>query len=975
MKKKLLIAMIALLCIFMTLTAVLTALAMAKDEQPPSAAPNLALLADEAPPTFQTTIPKNILTPQILTNVTGPHNITSVEVIEDYIHITPGVTDPYYYPTDNFTAGRYVLYVYRATDCGNTTTQFFMGSFVSGPSDDTFMLETNVISDGQWQTYIFDTQELIDREVYDGKTAQFFRFDVLEAGYKLDENGEPYKEGTGGWAKEPIPDGATIDFKCVAFFDTLEEAQGFNIDQYNAKLAYEEEQKRLEEEEAKKNAWPEVQFKEMDVSDYDLSDGSLKYTYSDDKSTVTISYDVNGETRSYTIPNNKNLTSGGFAATDDLGRSMYSSETVGLYGDNGEHYVGLFYFLWQGEHGDSGIFDLQKIIDKAGVEAAGNTSCGLYGPAGAMHWFAEPLYGYYYAKDAWVQRKHAELLCNINIDFLYFDVTNGYTYRQNALQLMEILHQLNEEGYDAPQVVFYTNTNAEGVVRELYSNIYAKNLYPDTWFCINGKPVIIAPESANINDFFVTKQNQWPNEASKKNGWPWMDFEWPSRLYESSYDFDGAAISVSVAQHSGTVAFSDSSLYGNHTNRGRSFVNPDNIPHRNKNKFNRVLLDAYKAWQEDQSLTNQGLNFQAQWDRAIESEAMYVLVTGWNEWVAQRQNTDNGSIWFVDTSSMEFSRDTEMMRGGYFDNYYIQLAYNVQKLNGTAPIVVQDARKAINLTGSFDQWNDIAVTYNDPTGDTVARDAIGFGRTKYTNDTGRNDIVASKVASDSKNLHFYVETKDNITMFDTASSWMQLYVDVDSSAETGWYGYDYIINYQAKDKSTTTVAKYNGQNGVFSFESVGEVPFRAMNNQMMISVPLELLGIEGYKEICLQFKWADSTTVYDEMEDFYIDGDCAPLGRLNYVYQNYIPGVSEITYPGDETTAETTAPEEPATDAPSATDAVTEDAAAVTEDVSASATDAPAEDNGCASVASLSALSILGIISLGAVLTRKKRND
>ncbi len=972
MKKRLLVTLVALLCFAMICTAVFAMLSMARGEQSAESKLSFDLLADEEAPTFNTTIPKNILTPKMLTNVVGPNNIVSATVVEDYVHVVPGPTDPFYYPLANFPVGRYVVYVYRGNDCGNTTTQFFMGSFVAGPSDDSSMMETAVISDGQWHTHIFDAQELIDREHFDGKTAQYFRFDVLEAGYKLNEEGEAYKEESGSWAKEPIPDGATIDFKCVAFFDTLEEAEGFDIDQYNAKIAYE----LWLEEEAKKSQWPEVTFKNMDTTDYDLSDGSLKYTYSEDGSTVTITYDVNGETRSYTLPNNKNLTSGGFAATDDLNRSFYTSEEVGLYGDNGEHYVGLFYFLWQGEHGDSGIFDLQKIIDEVGVQAAGSTSCGKYGPVGAMHWFAEPLYGYYYAKDAWVQRKHAELLCNINIDFLYFDVTNGYSYLNNAIQLMEILHQLNEEGFDAPQVVFYTNTNPDSVVREVYNRIYSRNLYPDTWFCINGKPVIIAPESANINGFFTTKQNQWPNEASKTNGWPWMDFQWPSRLYRSSYDFDGAAISVSVAQHSGTVAFSDSSLYGNHTNRGRSFVNPEGVESKRKAAFERVLRAAYEAWESDESLTLQGLNFQAQWDRAIESEAMYVLVTGWNEWVAQRQDTKSDRIWFVDTSSMEFSRDTEMMRGGYFDNYYIQLAYNVQKLNGTAPIVVQDARKAINVTGAFDQWDGVTVTYNDPTGDTVNRDATGFGRTKYTNDTGRNDIVSAKVVSDSKNLHFYVETKDNITMFDTASSWMQLYVDIDSSAETGWYGYDFIINYQAKDHFTTTVAKYNGENGAYGFEVIGEVSYQVKGKQMMLTVPMEMVGIEGYKEICMQFKWADSKTSYDEMEDFYIDGDAAPLGRLNYVYQNYIPGVSQITYPSDETEAPTTdAPTEPATDAPVATDPVIDTPVATDPFSVDSDIPEPAIDNtGCGSVIALSAVAALAMMAMGVGILRKKED-
>ena len=625
----------------------------------------------------------------------------------------------------------------------------------------------------------------------------------------------------------------------------------------------------------------------------DLYEGTLKMETSADGATVTISYQVGEETVTYTVPNSYNYTMGGYAATDDLDRKMYTSADVGSYGSTGEHYVGLFYFLWQGEHGDSGIFDLQKIIDEVGVEAAGSTKCGKYGPVGAMHWFAEPLYGYYYANDQWVHRKHAELLTQANIDFLYFDVTNGYAYLHNAKKLMECLHELNEQGFDAPQVVFYTNSNAAGVIREVYNSIYKQEIYPDTWFCINGKPVIIGPMDANIDDFFTMKQNQWPNEQSKVNGWPWMDFQWPSRLYRSAYDFDGAAISVSIAQHSGTVAFSDSSLYNNHTNRGRSFW-------AEKRSNDTILQQRYDEWKADPTLTYQGLNFQAQFDRAIDTDAMYILVTGWNEWVAQRQNTNSDRIWFVDTSSMEFSRDSEMMRGGYFDNYYIQLAYNVQKAKGAAPVVVQDARNPIDVAGAFTQWDAVKFTYHDYKGDTAERNATGFGRTKYTNDTGRNDIVASKVTADTKNLYFYVETAEAITAYDNASSWMKLYVDIDSDGNTGWYGYDYIINNTVKADGTTTVAKYSGADGKYGFTDCGEVSFKLDGNKLMIAVPQELVGVkDAYKELCFQFKWADSDTSYDEMEDFYIDGDVAPLGRMNYVFQNYVPGMSEITYPWD----------------------------------------------------------------------------
>ena len=972
MKKSLLILTVTLLCLLMAGAVVFTALSLTGNTTPASGqAPSFEALADEEAPTFNTSTPVfvyDFTTDYLESTFANGHDVLHTR--EDGKYYTFNVTgnDPYFWletPAMKPVDAKYVAVMHRGNVNGKNIEFFFTRSDNGAMGQPGTTFQFPLTSTGDWSKAISPCTGWADAG--SNITFSIFRIDPL----------------AGGTVKD-----MSVDIEYIAFFATEEEAQQFDFAQYMAKLAWEEEQAKKEEEENAVVNWPDPEFKEMDTAGLDLSDGSLKYTYSDDKSTVTISYDVNGETRSFTVPNNKNMTSGGFAATDDLNRSLYTSETVGMYGSNGEHYVGLFYFLWHGEHGDSGVFDLQKIIDELGVKNAGNVSCGKYGPAGAMHWFAEPLYGYYYAKDAWVQRKHAELLCNANIDFLYFDVTNSFTYRHNALQLMEILHQLNEEGYDAPQVVFYTNTNSASVVRDLYSNIYAKNLYPDTWFRIDGKPVIVAEESANINDFFYIKANQWPNEASKVNGWPWMDFEWPQRVF---YDKNGeqGAINVSIAQHSGTVCFSHSSLYNNYHNRGRSFKISEDV--YNDKDLRRSYLD----WKEDPSLTNYGLNFQAQWDRAIESNAEFVLVTGWNEWVAQRQPTDNdkndpGWIYFVDTASMEFSRDAEMMRGGYFDNYYIQMIYNVQKLNGTAPTVVQDARKAINVTGGFEQWDGVTVTYNDPSGDTVKRDATGFGRVNYTNDTGRNDILASKVVSDSKNVYFYVETARDISMFDTNSSWMQLYIDVDSSAETGWYGYDYIVNYKAKDTFTTTVAKYNGTDGAFSFEAIGEISYRAKGNQMMISVPMELLGIEGYKEICMQFKWADSKTTYDEMEDFYIDGDCAPLGRLNYVYQNYIPGVSEITYPEveedtsetetvEEPTAEPT--EEPTTDSNEATsaeisveDTVPVESATLSEN-SVAETDAEKAASGCASVASLSALSILGIISLGAALTRKKRND
>ncbi len=650
--------------------------------------------------------------------------------------------------------------------------------------------------------------------------------------------------------------------------------------------------------------WPNPTFKDMETVPDDTYAGTLKYETSADGATVTISYELDGKPVSYTVPNQNNYLFGGYAGVDDLDRALADSDAVGAVKAEQERYVGLFYFLWHGAHdaaGTTGVArNLQAILD-------GTSKVG-YGIKDEQHWFAEPLYGYYFAGDTWVLRKHAELLTNAGVDFLFFDTTNNFTYSRTALKLMEILHELNEQGYDAPEVVFYTNYQAVARIGQIYTDIYAKEMYPDTWFCIDGKPVIIAPDihddtlpdGQKITDFYTVKSGNWPNASGgatiennfepNNNCWTWMDWHWPQRVYTDANGENGA-VNVSIAQHSGNGNFSTSTLHDFKFNRGRSFVSngqvSDDITYNSANRpFNMELLNSYKAAQADPTLSYQGLNFQEQFDFAIASSAKYILVTGWNEWVAGNQGDENDPG-FVDTASIEFSRDSEMMRGGYFDNYYMQLIGNIQRVKGTAPAIVQDNRKPINVTGEFDQWADIPVTYTDPVGDTANRNHRGYGEDgykTYTDKSGRNDIVATKVVSDTKNLYFYIETAESITKYDTESSWMQVYLNTDRDASTGWYGYDYIVNYKAKGDFETTVAKYSGTDGAYGFTEVGTISYRAKGNQMMLAVPQELLGIGDGEAIESEFKVADSRTLYDEMEDFYCDGDIAPLGRLNYIY-------------------------------------------------------------------------------------------
>ena len=613
---------------------------------------------------------------------------------------------------------------------------------------------------------------------------------------------------------------------------------------------------------------PETEPEPVYPSELDNYAGTPAYTVDGDRITVDgVSY-----------PNTKNMTNGITYGVDDLDRE--APLTGNAFAD-GERHVGLFYFLWMGEHGDNGILDMTKIFEEGGNEAKKGSYSG-WGPVGAMHFWGEPLYGYYYSSDKWVMRKHIEMLTLAEVDFLYLDTTNAQPYLSNAASLMKIIQDMHDQGFDPPQVVFYTNSASAATVSRIYNGIYKNNSYPDAWYYLDGKPLIIAFENdckkaltGEAKEFFTYREPQWPTEGKKTNGWPWMDFTFPQRTFKNKAG-EKEVISVSVAQHSGTIRFSDSAFYGDRSNRGRSFQ---------KNKY-----------VEGEDATLHGYNFQSQWDRALKADVPYVLVTGWNEWVAQRQPSDSGknNVVFVDTASMEFSRDLEPMRGGYFDNYYMQLIENIRAYKGVAPTLVQDTRKIIDIDGSFDQWDDILVTYTDPINDCENRRNLGFGRTRMEDESGNNDLRNAKVTHDTKYLYFYIDVPETygegeenyITAHTPDTSWMQIFINTDMDHKTGFYGFDYIINNTVKDGKTSTLAKSTSDGHEFSFEDTAEISYKIENNRMMIKVALEDLGITDYKQIKFAFKWVDSDTKITTMEQMYSEGDCAPIGRLCYVFQN-----------------------------------------------------------------------------------------
>ena len=118
---------------------------------------------------------------------------------------------------------------------------------------------------------------------------------------------------------------------------------------------------------------------------------------------------------------------------------------------------------------------------------------------------------------------------------------------------------------------------------------------------------------------------------------------------------------------------------------------------------------------------------------------------------------------FVDQYNAEFNRCLQPMKGGYTDNYYMQMAQNIRRYKGVRPIPELRGLRRIKIDGSFADWAGVEVEYRDTVGDTFHRDYDGYGGLHYTNDSGRNDIITSKVAVDRDHVYFYAETREALT--------------------------------------------------------------------------------------------------------------------------------------------------------------------------------------------------------------------
>jgi len=555
---------------------------------------------------------------------------------------------------------------------------------------------------------------------------------------------------------------------------------------------------------------------------------------------------------------NVDTTPDTWTATDALGRTLISHDQTTP--PRPGKFVGIFYFLWLGQHHTDGPYDITRILARD-PDALKNPSSPLWGPQHHFHHWGEPLFGYYLSNDAWVIAKHAQMLSDAGVDVIIFDVTNQVTYAKVYLKLCEVYAELRRHGWRTPQIAFLCPFWDPGkVVSELHATLYKPERYPDLWFRWKDRPLILADKdkvAPECREFFTFRKPQ-PDYFAGPTGpdqWGWLEIHPQHAFYNMAGKPEQVAVGVGQnASGKRLCAFSEKNTYGRSWHDGKKDERPDAVLH--------------------------GLNVAEQWERALKVDPEFIFITGWNEWIAGRFDELAGvrmPVMFVDQFDQEHSRDIEPMKGGHGDNYYYQMASFIRRYKGARP-QTPVSPGPIRVDGRLEDWAAVQPEFRDTIGDPMRRQHPGWGSAgPYADASGRNDLVLAKVSHDAQQLYFYIRTRRAMTPR-TDPNWMVLYLDTDRNASTGWLGYDHVVNRIPPGEAAATLERHSGG---YRWSSPVEVPYRVAGNEMELSIPLGALGIASLPD-AIDFKWADNIPPSGQAVDFTLHGDAAPNDRFNY---------------------------------------------------------------------------------------------
>jgi len=621
-----------------------------------------------------------------------------------------------------------------------------------------------------------------------------------------------------------------------------------------------------------------------------------------------------------------------WVATDALGRTMPGQQETGPVKTGQRRVVGMFYITW---HEDqyanlkspySG--DVTKILQS-------DTSARLdaNNPAWKekMYHWGEPEAGYFLSKDEYVIRKDMSMLADAGVDVLVMDVTNAVRYWSEWDTLFTVMRKMRAEGNKTPQFCFWAfNGPVITVVQDLYDRIYKEKKYQDLWFYWDGKPLLLyngnPAVDANGKDVPQPNPHYDPAAATDPNNPHYGNPDYTSKLY-SDYTREVKNFFTLRTMWWGYYEWAGKRFIGTEDNWSFGYdlgnehvraMNPDSLLSTHQGQKEEAAVtpaqhpasligkswsrengepalnaydlpdSAYVPWLHRTVADPQGygIYFQQRWDEALHADPQFLYINDWNEWTAGKYEPKSGTTpfmrrnstyFFVDQYNAEFNRAIQPVKGGYTDNYYMQMAQNIRRYKGTRPIPELNGANTMTIDGSFADWNTVSNEYRDTRGDVFHRNHKGYGGLQYINNSGRNDIVTCKVAADQANIYFYAETDQALTS-PKGSNWMLLLIDADHDASTGWFGYDFLINKKISGNNSSLM-RYDAPTK--SWKETARLPYRYKSNQLELSVPRQLLGLQG-SSMLFDFHWSDNADNLNDPISLCTSGDSAPNRRFNY---------------------------------------------------------------------------------------------
>lgn len=586
------------------------------------------------------------------------------------------------------------------------------------------------------------------------------------------------------------------------------------------------------------------------------------------------------------------LMSDTWVATDALGRVMPDASECPLRTDK-PRTVGIFYITWH----DEGKYSCMKApyggdVSRTLLEDK-DARLDAYNPAWkewSLHW-GEPEDGYFLSQDRYIIRKDMSMLTDAGVDLLFLDVTNAVHYWDEWEALFSTMEQMKAEGNKVPKICFWSfNGDAVSVVTKIYERIYKPGRYSDLWFYWDGKPLLLYNESAKyaqeIYDFFTLRHMWWGYFQTDIGRYLGTEDHWSFGLDMHDGRVSGLTpqertsrhkgrleqIAVTPAQHSSTMV-------------GKTWTVSSGEPTLNQYDMPQKKFIKGKWVSNPEGL---GLYFRDRWEEALIADPDFIYVNDWNEWTAGQFPGDvtfmgrKSNFHFVDQYNAEFNRTIQPMKGGYTDNYYMQMAQNIRLYKGVREAPVAHKSRKIDIDSPISAWTQVAEEYLDTPGDVTHRDFTGYGGNKYKNTSGRNDIIRSKVNVGDQNVTFLVETASDLTAY-TDPNWMLLMVNSDCDFKTGWQGFDFLINKEFESSTETCVMAWDAE--ASEWKTVGTAPFRTEGRYLIVEIPMSMLGIEAGAKGNFYFKWADNPASLTDAISLCIDGDTAPNRRFCYDYR------------------------------------------------------------------------------------------